>query len=528
MVSDKNFTICSAKIFTGLTEHPWAEAVGVRDGVIAAFGSNAEVKAALPGTRDLGLSGALVVPGVVDAHCHFANLGLSFQMADLRNLKSLEACRAKIKKAAADLKPGQWLMGRNWNHTFWSEAREPLKTDLDDLLPNNPAVMIRVCGHSQWVNSKALEIMGITADTPNPPGGQYDRDTSGKPTGMLREAQKIVRKFVPEPTLNELKTAILSAQKLALQNGLTGVHTCESLTEWKAFAALEAEGKLKLRVHHLLQPENLDDAEAMGLKPGRGSNRLWVGHLKLFADGSLGTGTALLCEDYSDELGYRGLPFLDVSELNEKVADGYRRGFDVAIHAIGDLAGHNALNAIANGRRLHAGVRRDRIEHVQLCCQEDLARYKEMDVTASIQPIFVATDWSIAAQRWGTKRCERAYAWKSIIDQGIRVQFGSDSPVEPIPPIYGLQAAVLRQTQDLRPQGGWRPQERLSLAQSLAGFSATAAWTSRKEKCLGSLKPGNWADLTVYEKDLTQVPPEEWLAVEPLLTVIGGEIVFSK
>lgn len=527
-MSDQTFAIYSAKVFTGLTATPWAEAVGVKDGVIVAIGSNAEVKAALPNARDLGVAGTLVAPGFVDAHCHFAGLGQSLRMVDMRNLTSLEACREKIKQAAVNLKPGQWLLGRGWNHTFWKEGREPLKSDLDDLVPDHPAVMTRVCGHSQWINSKMLEIMGINADTPNPPGGQYDRDASGQPTGMLREAMKIVRELIPEPTVDELKEAILTAQELALRSGLTGVHTCESLTEWQAFAALDAEKRLKLRVHHLLQPENLDDAQNMGLNPGHGSDRLWVGHLKLFADGSLGAGTALLFEDYSDEPGCRGLPFLNADELTEKVADGYRRGFDVAIHAIGDLAGHNALNAIAEGRQRYGGEHRDRIEHIQLYHADDLARYKEMDVTASIQPAFVATDWELAMRRWGDERCERSYAWKTLFDQGIRLQFGSDAPVEQIPPIFGLQAAVLRQTTDLRPQGGWRPQERLSLEQSLAGFSANAAWTARKEDQLGSIRPGAWADLTVFEKDLSQIDPEQWLTVEPCLTIIGGEIVFHK
>jgi predicted amidohydrolase YtcJ len=333
---------------------------------------------------------------------------------------------------------------------------------------------------------------------------------------------------IPKPDLEKRKEAALAAQELALKNGLTGVHTCESLNEWQALAALEQEGKLKLRVHHLLQAGDLADAEAMGLKPGHGSDRLWVGHLKLFADGSLGAGTALLCEDYSDEPGCCGLPFLEVPELNQKVAEGYRRGYSVAIHAIGDLAGKNALDAIARGRTLHPGPRRDRIEHVQLHRPEDLERYKALDVVASVQPAFVATDWAVAERRWA-KRCKtRGYAWKTILERGIRMQFGSDAPVEMINPIYGLQAAVLRQDTKLQPPGGWQPHERLSLEQSLAGYSATAAWSSNKDNCLGTLKPGNWADLTVFEKDLSRVAPQEWLQVEPVLTMIGGDLVFSR
>jgi predicted amidohydrolase YtcJ len=527
-MSDNCFAIYSAKVYTGLENNPWVEAVGVKDGRIAAIGSNQEVKDALPEAKDLGLSGTLVSPGLVDAHCHFAHSGYWMLMVDLRGVTSLAKCREIIKQAAKNLKPGQWLLGRAWNHTIWEEGREPNKADLDDIVPDNPAVMTRACGHSSWLNSKALEAIGIGADTPDPPGGKYDKGEDGEPTGMVREAMKIIRKNTPGLSLEEWKDAILAIQAKAVESGLTGVHTCESLNEWKAFKALEDEGKLKIRVHHLLQADDLDEAEAMGLKPGMGSDRLWVGHLKLFADGSLGAGTALLCEDYSDEPGCCGLPFLDSPELNEKVLKGYSLGYDVATHAIGDLAGQNAISAYAKGREKYPGDHRDQVEHVQLICAEDLDRYRDMDVTASVQPVFTSTDWHVATRRWGEERLNRAYIWKTMQEHGIRLQFGSDSPVEPIQPILGLQAAVLRQTPDLKPEGGWQPQERLSLEEALHGFTANAAYTARKEDVMGSLKPGNWADITVFEKDLSQTPPEEWSKVEAAATIIGGEVVFRK
>ena len=525
-----NFAIYSARVFTGLPQAPWAEAVGVKDGLIAAVGTNAQVKAALPRVRDLELSGTLVTPGMVDAHVHASEFGQSLLMVDLRGLTSLAQCRAKIKAAAARLKPGQWLYGCNWNHTHWSEGREPHKGDLDDLLPHNPAVMIRVCCHNHWVNSQTLKALGITGATPDPPGGKYDRDESGQPTGMLREAFKIVRDAVPQPSRDELKEALLAAQEQVLKHGLTGWHSCESLREWKACRELEQEGLLKVRVHHLFQPENLAELDELGLKPGQGSDRLWLGNLKLFADGSLGTGTALLCSEYCDQPGYCGLPFLEPEELKDKVVEGYRRGFDVAIHAIGDQAGTNALDAFAHGRRLYPGsCHRDRIEHVQLHCLSDLARYKEMDITASVQPAFVASDWRTAERRFGLERCRaRGYAWKTLLDHGIRLQFGSDAPVESVNPVISLQAAVLRQDADLQPEGGWRPEERLTLEQALTGFCAGPAWIARKEDRLGSLRPGNWADLTVFDKDLSRMEPQEWRQVEASAAIIGGEVIYSK
>lgn len=527
-MSEKGFAIYSSRIFTGLPEQPWVEAVACVNGRIAAIGSNEEVRKEHPLALAMELPGCLVAPGFVDAHCHFANLGKSLKMVDLRNLSSLAECRSKIREAAAKLQPGQWLIGRNWNHTLWCDNREPQKADLDDLVPDNPAVMTRCCGHSHWVNSRMLDIMHITPESPDPPGGQYDKDSSGEPTGILREAHKIIKKYVPESTHEEMKEAILAAQEMALKFGITGIHTCESITEWKAFADLDAEGLLKIRIHHLFQPENIEEMEVHGLRPGHGSERLWVGHLKLFADGSLGAGTALLCEDYSDEPGCQGLPFLTRTELEEKVRTGYQHGFDIAIHAIGDLAGKNALDALESAREDYPGSRRDRIEHVQLHRIEDLNRFREMDVTASVQPVFVATDLDVATRRWGVERCSRAYAWKTLIDNGIRMQFGSDSPVEPINPMCSLQAAVLRQNRELYPKGGWFPEQRLTLEQALAGFSSTAAWVSHRENRLGTLKPGNYADLTVFDKDLSAIPPEEWMKIETRMTVINGEIVYQK
>jgi len=385
-------------------------------------------------------------------------------------------------------------------------------------------MMVRVCGHSEWLNSRALEIVGITAESVDPPGGKYERDTSGDPNGMLRESRHIVEAHIPQPDLEELKHAALAAQSEAIQSGLTGVHTCESLTEWRAFAALEAEGLLKIRVHHLIQPYNLEEADSLGMGPGYGSNKLWVGHVKLFADGALGSGTALLNSPYCNEEDNCGLPFLDTEELKENIMAAYARGYNVAIHAIGDKAGTNALDAIAYAREKMPGLRRDRIEHVQLYCPEDLSRYREMDITASVQPVFVSSDWSLAEQRLGTERCCHAYNWKTLLKEGIRMQFGSDAPVEPITPILGLQAAVLRQSKDLLPAGGWRPEERLSFEEGLAGFFQTAAYTSQKEEHLGVLAPGRWADLTVFERNLANIDPEEWSGIGTAMTVVGGEI----
>ena len=524
-----DFALLSTRIFTGNPAMPWAEALKIADERITHVGTNEEVKKACgKGTEILELPGRLVTPGLVDAHCHFVSLGRSFHMIDLRNLTSLAEARRIIQEAAAMRKPGEWILGRGWNHHNWQEGREPSRYDLDDILPDRPAMMIRMCGHSIWVNTRALEQAGIHRDTPDPAGGRIDRDPAGgEPTGMLREARKLIEAHIPQPSLEERKQWALAAQTAALKCGITGVHTCETLREWEALAALEAEGKLKLRVYHLLPPDDLEEAAARGIKAGSGSERLWFRHVKLFADGSLGAGTALLHEPYVDDPATCGIACLDKNDLEDKIRLAYSRGWDVAIHAIGDLAVTNALESIDAVRKKHPGDHRDRLEHVQLHQPQDLRLFHELAATASVQPVFLPTDWKPADKRWGPQRCRNAYAWKSLLEAGLRVQFGSDAPVESINPIYGLHAAVTRQTLKGEPPGGWYPEQRLSLAEGITGFTAAAAWNSRRENNLGSITAGKWADFTVFKRDLFNLAPEEWPAVETEMTVVHGEAVYK-
>lgn len=524
----ESFAIYSATVFTGNPGKPWAQAVGIKDGRIAAVGTNQDVRNAMPWATALELPGRLVSAGLTDAHCHFIHFGQSLQIVDLRKLTSIDACRDRIRQAGAEARPGEWILGRNWNHHGWVDGREPDRHDLDDILPDNPAMMIRVCGHSQWLNTCGLKAAGITRGTAAPPGVRFERDESGEPTGLLREARRFVMASVPPSTREELKTAALAAQAQALKVGLTRVHTYETLPEWDALSDLDREGKLKLRVHHLIYTDDLNDAVERGLTPGYGSDRLWAGHVKLYADGSLGAKTALMNDPYCDDPGNCGIPFFDLDKLSQKVSEAYQHRFPVAIHAIGDKAVSNSLDAIARARKEESIILRDSVEHIQLCQPRDLERFKEMGVTASVQPVFLPTDYPVAERQWGLERCRYSYQWKTIMDMAIRTQFGSDAPVEPIAPILGLQAAVLRQTTAMNPPGGWFPEQRLSLEQGLSGFTRVAAWTASKEHLTGRLERGMWADLTVFERDLTVVPPKEWAEINVEMTIVDGEVVYRK
>jgi predicted amidohydrolase YtcJ len=522
--------ILSGRIFTGDPARPLAEAVGIREDRIVAVGSNEDVMRHRSGeTRVVELPDSLVTPGLVDAHLHFVNLGFYLLRLELRSLDSLEACRDRVRQAAASRKPGEWILGRGWNEHFWKEKREPTARDLDEVAPDHPVMLVRVCGHSLWVNSAALKAVGIGRETPGLPGGRIEKDpATGEPTGLLREYKRWMEQRIPSPALKERKEAALLAQREALRFGVTGVHSCETLEQWEALEALEEEGKLKVRVHHLLPPDELEAARAAGIGPGQGSDRLWFGQVKLFADGTLGSGTALLDEPYEDDPGNRGIAVLPPAELADRIERAYAFGSGVGIHAIGDRGVGNALEAIAAARKRFPGPWRDRIEHVQLFHVPDLELFRRLGVVGSVQPAHLLTDRPVAEKRWGIERCRRAYAWKSLLRAGIPLQFGSDAPVEAINPLQGFHAAVDRQAPCSPAGEPWNPAERLTLEEVIHAFTAVPAWVSRKEDRLGILAPGKKADLAVFGQDLFALPGDQWPSVGVEMTIVDGEVVYEK
>ncbi len=521
--------ILSTRVFTGDPARPSAEALGVAGDRVVAVGSNDEVKAACGrGAQVVELPGRLVMPGIVDAHLHFVSFGLSLQRLDLRDLPSIEACRQRVKEAVATRKPSEWIIGRGWSEHIWKERRTPTRRDLDDIAPDHPVMLIRHCGHTVWLNSLAMAKARITMDTRDAPGARIERDERRGPTGLLHEYRQIIEKEIPPPTRDERKEAALLAQNEALRFGVTGVHSCETLQEWEALAAMEDEGKLKVRVHHLLPTEELDSARSRGIELGKGSQRLWFGQVKLFADGSLGSGTALLREPYTDNPSQRGIACLTPKELQERVELAYRFGGDVGVHAIGDLAVTNVLRSIEAARKRFGGPRRDRIEHVQLLHPGDLPLFRDLGVVASVQPVHLLTDMPVAEKKWGMDRCQFSYAWKSMLKAGIPLQFGSDAPVESINPLLSFHAAVTRQSLSREPRDGWFPDERLTLEEVLHGFTWRPAWVSRKEAELGTLSPGKKADLVVFAQDLFRVPPNLLSSVEVEMTMVNGEMLYHS
>lgn len=524
------FIILSAKVFTGDPANPLAEAVYIKGNLFVAVGTNIMVKKSAPSdVKVLDLPGCLITPGLIEGHCHLTSIGVLLQNLNFRDITSISSCRQMVKQAVLTAKPGEWIIGRGWNENLWEENREPLKQDLDDIAPDNPVYLTRVCGHSVWVNSKALEIANITALTQNPSGGKIDKDpVTYEPTGIIRETLELVSVHIPKKTKQQLRQAALAAQKEVLRFGITCVHSLEDLDSFKVIRELDRNEELKVRVYHTLHVEDIERAEKEGFEINQKTDHLWLGHVKLYADGSLGANTALLHEPYLDQPGNFGLAFLDCKALAAGIEFAYARGYGVMIHAIGDKAVTNALESIADTREKIPCQPRDRIEHVQLFRPRDLQLFKDYNITASVQPVFLATDRITAEKKWGRKRCRNGYAWRTLMDKQIPLQFGSDAPVEPVNPVLGIFSAVERKHYKDKTHDKWFPEQSLTLEEAIIGFTRQAAFTSGRENELGVIAPGKLADLTIFKQDLFCVPKDQWSGVEVKMTIINGEIVYEN
>lgn len=524
------FIILSANIFTGDPANPMAQAVHIKGNQIAALGTNIMVKDSAPGNvKVINLPGCLITPGLIEGHCHFTSTGFSLQNLNFRDITSISECRQMVREAVLTAKPGDWIIGRGWNDNLWEENREPVKQDLDDIAPDNPVYLTRVCGHSVWVNSTALEIAGITALTKDSFGGKIDKDPlTCEPTGIIRETLELISVHIPPKTNEQLKQAALTAQKEMLRFGITSIHSLEDLASFKAVRELDRDNRLKLRVYHSLHVEDIKAAEQEEFDINQNTDHLWLGHVKLYADGSLGANTALLHEPYDDQPENFGLAFLDQKNLTAGVEFAYERGYGVMIHAIGDKAVTNSLESIGNARKKYPCQPRDRIEHVQLFRPKDLQLFKDHAITASVQPVFLATDRFTAEKKWGMERCRNSYAWRTLLDNQIPLQFGSDSPVEPVNPVLGIFTAVERKDHKDTTQTTWFAEQSLTLEEAIIGFTRQAAFTSGKENELGIIAPGKLADLTIFNKDLFCTPRAQWPEIEVEMTIINGEIVYKK
>lgn len=522
--------LVNGKVHTMNPVQPSAEAIAISAGRIAGVGTNAEIldwaKGACP-KMDLG--GKAVLPGFTDAHIHFLGYALGLERVDLDGTRSLKDALKIVKEAAGDIPRGRWITGRGWNYNYWEERRFPRREDLDRVCPDHPVALRSKDGHLLWVNTPAMKEAGVGRDTPDPPGGQIDRESDTKePTGLFRErATGLIRPLIPEPTPSDRRRVLTRAMRIANRTGLTSIHNLEGRDALTEFQRFQASGELTLRVCTSIPWDNLAPARALGIRTGFGDEYIRIGPVKLFADGALGGQTAAMLEPYETAPEDTGIEVTSKEELVEQVRSSEDAGFDVAVHAIGDRAVRNTLDAIQESHEAgdRAG-RRPRIEHLQVFHPDDLPRLRGLNVIASMQPIHATSDMGMADRHWGN-RCRWAYAWRDVLSSGARLAFGSDGPVEPLDPLRGLYAATTRKWEDGIPEGGWYPEQCLSVEEAVYAYTMGAAYASGEENLKGSIEVGKVADLVVLSRDVFSIPPEEILQTRVEVTLFDGRVVWS-
>lgn len=511
---------------------PRAQAIAIAGNRVLAVGSDEAMRALLPGGDGLvDLRGRTVVPGFTDSHLHFMSYGLSLVQIALMEVPTLAGALARVATRAETTPAGQWLIGRGWDHTLWAGGAFPAREDLDRVAPEHPVFLRRKCGHAGWANSRALELAGITAETPDPPGGAIDHDpTTGEPTGILKEtAMELIGSLLEEPSMQEATQAIKAAITNAHRLGVVGVHTMEGPVAFRAFQQLQAEGELEIRVLMSIPEDNLDATIQAGLRSGFGNERLRIGGVKAFADGALGARTAYMLEPFAGEPENYGIAVANAQQLNELVRKASQAGIASFIHAIGDRANREVLDAVEASRKAGEGLQlRHRIEHTQILHPDDIPRLAKLGVIASMQPIHATQDMLVADALWG-ERCAGAYAWRSLLDTGAVLAFGSDSPVEDLSVMKGIHAAVTRRRPDGSPgPEGWYPEERLTVAESVHAYTAGAAYASGEEAIKGTLSPGKLADLAVLSQDIFACDPMDILETTVVATMFDGEFVYAQ
>lgn len=527
----------NAKIYTFSKEPPVAASLAIDDhaphaGRILAVGDDQTIENEFGERAEKeDMQGAVILPGLIDAHLHLRHYALGLQKVDLFNL-TLEECLDKIEERVQETPPNQWVLGHGWNQNNWG-GEFPKASDLEAVSQNNPVYLTATSLHSAWVNNAALSAAGVAKHTPDPVNGKIQRFEGGDPTGILFEkAMDLVSKTVPSPTTEENIEAIQIAQEKLWQVGLTSVHDFDRIKSFEALQILHRNADLKLRVLKHLPVKNLVHILESGLRSGFGDDMLRIGSIKVFADGALGPLTAAMLQPYQGGGDNKGMLFLDSEELFEQARAAALGGLSMTVHAIGDRANHEVLNAYRQLRKFEKdnGLPhlRHRLEHAQILHPDDIQRFKQLDIIASVQPIHQSADMLMADRYWG-ERSQYSYAWQSLLKQGARLAFGSDAPVETPNPFYGVHAAVTRQRRDGSPGAdGWHSEQRLDVAAAFHGYTRGAAYAAGMEDKLGQLSAGFLADLIVLPEDPFEIPANEIHQIKPKATMLGGDWVWRK
>jgi predicted amidohydrolase YtcJ len=518
------------RIWTGNPARPWADAAYIDGERFAAVGSRAAVtQEAGPGARVLEFPGGLIVPGLIDAHIHLIEGGLHLTSVQLRDAASREEFVNRVAEFARRMPASAWMTGGDWDHTLWG-GELPDRNWIDAATPETPVWMPRLDGHMALANTAAMRAAGIDDDVADVPGGEIVRDAAGRPTGIFKDnAMQLIDRVCPLPGLAQRLEATAAAMDYLAARGVTAVHHMGTWQDVEVFRLAQKRGLLKVRVYActpLAQWQRLADELA---HHGRGDAWLSIGGLKGYVDGSLGSHTAAFLQPFTDTPDNRGLLVNTADDLESWTTAADAVGLQVMVHAIGDRAIRLQLDVFERvARRNGARDRRFRIEHAQHIAPEDVPRFGSLGVVASMQPYHAIDDGRWAERVIGARRSETSYAFRSLLDSGAHLAFGSDWYVAPATPLEGVYAAVTRRTLDGQHPEGWVPAQRISVAEALRAYTSEAAYAAFQESSLGTIEPGKLADLVAIEDDLFEMPPEKLGAARVKMTIVGGRITFDR
>jgi predicted amidohydrolase YtcJ len=528
-----DLVIVNASVHTMDELQPRAEAVAILGNRIAAVGRTAEIQAlAGPKSRVLDAAGKNVFPGFNDAHVHFLSGGYSLSSVDLRDAKSPEEMARRLADYSKTVPKGRWILGGDWDHEKWPGAPLPTKEMIDAATPDNPVFVNRLDGHMALANSLALKLAGMTKDTKEPAGGVIVRDKRGEPTGILKDAaESLVERAIPAKSFEENHAAAKAATGHAAKMGVTSLTDMSAGDDVGVYQYMLDHGELKTRIYAIRSIVSWDVLEKTGVRAAFGSDMLRIGGLKGFSDGSLGSTTAFFFEPYNDSPNTRGLLFdqmLPEGIMLKRVEGADKAGLQVMIHAIGDEANFRILEiyrqtAEANGVR----DRRFRIEHAQHLRTNEIPRFGSQKVVASMQPYHEADDGRWCDKRIGPARSKGTYAFRSLLDTGAILAFGSDWTVAPLNPLEGIKAAVTRQTLDGKHPNGWNPEQKISIDESVRAYTVGSAYAEFAEKVKGTITPGKLADIVMLDRDIYAGDPAEIDKARVVLTILDGRVVFE-
>jgi predicted amidohydrolase YtcJ len=525
--------IIQAKVWTADPHNPWAEAVAVEGEKILAAGSEVELTGFIgDSTEVIDAGGKLVLPGFIDSHVHFLIGGMGLSSVQLRDAQTSQEFSQRIGEFATGVPEGQWILNGEWDHENWG-GELPSREWIDRLTPQHPVFVMRLDGHMALANSLALELAGVDSDTRDVEGGEIVRDSQGNPTGVLKDnAMNLVQSAIPEPDEAQLDAALEAASEHVAGKGITSVHDMgdwQSMRSLRTYQRAHEKGRLRTRIYAVEPLETWQKVANYVAEHGRGDEWLKVGGVKGFMDGSLGSHTAAFYEPYTDTPDDSGFFINPPEQMEEWIRAADRAGLQLMVHAIGDRAIGTLLDIYADIEEVQGGIdRRWRIEHAQHIHPEDIIRFNQLNVIASMQPYHAIDDGRWAQRVIGAERARTTYAFRDLLNANAHLAFGSDWFVAPVSPIMGIYAAVTRRTLDDKNPQGWVPEQKISLEQALIAYTRGAAYASAEEKIKGSLAPGKLADMVILDQDLFSIEAEQIADVQVLRTIVGGKTVFSR